>query len=218
MADVDASGASPSIADPLPAASGFNATDFLRKYWWEIGLVILVIAFLVYTYWNNSKAQVGNASTTASGDPNATTGTSQMTQDANEWNLKNLSDKIDQLLSTENSEASKCPPGQHWVAAVTPGPGMRMASTMGHCAPDGSGTVLQRNPGPRWYGPKQKFPEHVKEYAKLHPGAPAPVYGGMGGAMGHGGPPAWGPKVPFGTHIGLHDPLEGSGNMYANVR
>ncbi len=44
--------------------------------------------------------------------------------------------------------------------------------------PPGPGPTPTAKTGPAWYGPLANFAEHVKEYAKLRPGAPAPVYGG----------------------------------------
>jgi len=216
----DNSGASPSIADPLPQQQGFNATALLRKYWWEIALVVGVIAYLIYMRMNSNNsnnAQVGDTSTTAAAGPNdGTSPGSGMSAAGNDSNLvgmfstqyQDMSNAIAGLTAAEAKENVPAP------APGTPAPPKPPAPKV----------------GPKWYGPKANFAQHVREYLKLHPGSPSPVYGGLtapkGGGksaapfapFGFGGPPASGPKVPFGTYAGLFSPLTSSGDMYASSR
>lgn len=91
------------------------------------------------------------------------------------------------------------PPGGSW------GPG-RPGSAPGVTPPwpSSNGTAPPAR-GPVWYGPAASFPEHVKEYRKLHPGQPDPVYGGL--HAGVGGPVSVGSRSASLMH-GAHPLLK----------
>lgn len=175
---------------------------FVKQYWYAFVAVGLIAAFLIYSRLHNSAA-VGPAQAASAGQTTDANGNVVgSTQDQSAFDNSNIVG----MMSTQNQAildaiakeaAAEKPPA--------PKPGVKPKPK-----PKGK-------PKPPVHHTAAWNKAHAKELAKLHPppkAAPHPA--NLSGA--HGGPPPFGPSVPFGTYGYSHDPLTHSGTMFASER
>ena len=192
-----------------PAQGSNKIMDLIRKYWYVALALAIIVVFLLYHFIRNSSAQTGAQSTTASTPVSPTQPDQQNVIDMLSTQYQDLLNRMSGWAAYEgqagaSSTVTNTGPGGPANQSAPAPPVARDAANQSAPAPPVSRDAASQS------APANSFPGGV---------VPNPSITNrwrLAGAVG--GVPPSGRTVPFGTHVGMHDPLVSSGSMYADER
>lgn len=190
-----------SFTEGAGASTESPVIAFVKQYWYAFVAIGLLVIFLLYSRLHNSApvgpAQAASAATDANGNVIGNTQDQSGQQGADIVGMMSTQNQaiLDALASEATSDKAAAP-----GTKPKPKPKSKPKPPVHHTA--------------AWNR------AHAKELAKLHHKVPPrPVSGAHGGYIGAvGGPPPFGPSVPFGTYGFFYEPLRHSGTMFGRPR